>query len=294
MIGLVDTESGGHGIYGAGVLDYCQKNGLHFDFTVGVSAGAANVASFLARQADRNFRFYTDYSFRHEALGLNQLLKTGSRVNLDYIYGTLTNSGGEYPLDYAAFAASGVPFHVVATDAATGEACYFTEKDMSQDHYEIMICSACPPGDNKPYPFRDRLWYEGGLADPIPYRHALEAGCDKIVVILGHPRHAVLSAKDDEAIIRRLSRTEPKAAEALKNRAALYHQQLAECFELEAAGKLLLLAPGQEIGSKVSVKNVESLKHLYHAGQDDGCHIVRFLSSSEHRNREYLRDLSES
>jgi len=292
MIGIVDTENGEHGIYGAGVLDYCLKNGLHFDFTVGVSAGAANLASFLSGQVDRNFRFYTDYSFRREASGWGQFLKKGNMLNLDYIYRTLTNADGEYPLDYEAFAASGVPFHTVATDAATGKPHYFTEKDMSQDHYEIMICSACPPAVNKPYPFRDRFWYEGGLSDPIPYQHAFDAGCDKVIVILGHPRTVTLDPKDDEFTCRRLARTDFKAAEALKNRADLYNEQLAKCLELEESGKLLLLAPEAALSSKAAVKNVESVKRLYRAGQDDGYRIAPFLSNTEAVNKEYRHELN--
>ncbi|MBQ4187516.1 MAG: patatin family protein [Firmicutes bacterium] len=292
MLGIVDTEHGEHGIYGAGVLDYCQKNDLHFDFAVGVSAGAANLASFLAGQADRNFRFYTDYSFRREAAGWGQFLKSGNRLNLDYIYKTLTNHDGEYPLDYEAFAASGVPFHVVATNAATGEACYFTEKDMSQDHYEIMICSACPPAVNKPYPFRGQLWYDGTLADPIPYQHAFDAGCDKVVVILGHPREEKLDPKEDEPAAKHLARAEALAAETLRSCADRYNEQLAHCFELEAQGKLILLSPSVALSTKAALKNVDSVKHLYHAGQDDGYKIAQFLANTEQRNKEYHRDLT--
>ena len=49
-IGAVDVGGGTRGIFGAGVLDYCMDNDLHFDHFVGVSAGSANGASYLAGQ----------------------------------------------------------------------------------------------------------------------------------------------------------------------------------------------------------------------------------------------------
>ena len=60
MIGIIDVGGGQRDIYGAGVLDYCMKFGIRFDYCIGVSAGSANMASYLSGQSSRNFRFYTD------------------------------------------------------------------------------------------------------------------------------------------------------------------------------------------------------------------------------------------
>ena len=46
------------------------ENGIDFDCCVGVSAGAANLSSYLAGQVGRNFAFYTSYSFRPELCSL--------------------------------------------------------------------------------------------------------------------------------------------------------------------------------------------------------------------------------
>ena len=99
MIGIIDVGGGQRDIYGAGVLDYCMKFGIRFDYCIGVSAGSANLASYLSGQSSRNFRFYTDYSFRKEYMGIAQFLSTGNYINLDYVYSTLANSDSEDPLD---------------------------------------------------------------------------------------------------------------------------------------------------------------------------------------------------
>lgn len=50
MIGVVDVGGGERGVYGSGVLDFCMERGIDFDYCVGVSAGAANLSSYLAGQ----------------------------------------------------------------------------------------------------------------------------------------------------------------------------------------------------------------------------------------------------
>ena len=57
MLGLIDVGGGTRGAFGAGVLDRCLEEGITFDYLIGVSAGAANEASFLAGQKGRDLRF---------------------------------------------------------------------------------------------------------------------------------------------------------------------------------------------------------------------------------------------
>lgn len=94
---VVDVGGGMRGIYAAGVLDYCLDQGITFDLGIGVSAGSANISSFVAGQRGRNYPFYTDYPHRKEYMGLHELVRDRAYLNLDYVYGTLSNSGGENP-----------------------------------------------------------------------------------------------------------------------------------------------------------------------------------------------------
>ena len=63
-------SSGLRGIYGAGVLDRCMEEGVQFDCCIGVSAGSANMCSYVAGQHGRNKPFYQDYSFRKEYMSV--------------------------------------------------------------------------------------------------------------------------------------------------------------------------------------------------------------------------------
>lgn len=75
---------------------------ITFDYCIGVSAGSANTASYLAGQRGRNLRFYVDHLNEPGYMGVKNLLRTGQFFGLQYIYQTLTNSDGADPIDYPA------------------------------------------------------------------------------------------------------------------------------------------------------------------------------------------------
>ena len=277
MFGVIDVGGGQRDVYGAGVLDYCIQYGIRFDYCIGVSAGSGNIASYLSGQSSRNFRFYTDYSFRKEYMGIAQFLKTGNYINLDYVYSTLANSGSEDPLNYDALKNCGQQLVVVATDAHTGKPVYFTMDDIEQDQYDIFKASSCVPGFNKPYPFRGGLYYDGGISDPIPVEKAFEAGCEKVVVILTRPADYQRDPDDDRKIVRRIRSKYPQAAEALEKRAETYNRQLTLCKQYQDEGKVLIIAP-DDIGKlRTLTRDLEAIKHLYHKGQNDAPMIMGFL-----------------
>ena len=87
------------GVYAAGIFDCCLENAIQFDLCIGVSAGSANVCAYMAGQKKRNFIFYTEYAFRKQYMGIGNFLLKRSFIDLDYVYGTLSNSDGENPLD---------------------------------------------------------------------------------------------------------------------------------------------------------------------------------------------------
>ena len=142
--GVIDVGGGLRGIYGAGVLDRCLEEDLRFDLCIGVSAGSANMASYLAGQHGRNKPFYDEYSFRREYMSVHNLIRKHSYLDLGYVYGTLSNAGGENPLDYAALARSPAELCVVAANAQNGEAQYFTKADLHPDDYRILMASCLP------------------------------------------------------------------------------------------------------------------------------------------------------
>lgn len=277
MIGIIDVGGGTRGIYGAGVFDYLLDHDIRIPYCIGVSAGSANGVTYMAGQRGRTYKFYTEYAFRKEYMSGGEMVKHGSYVNLDYIYRTLSNSDGEYPLDYEAIAASDMIFKVVATDAETGRPVYFTNKQVKKDDYRIMCASSCVPVLCKPYPYQGHLYFDGGMSDPIPAKKAMHDGCTKLIVVLTRPRDQYRKARKDRTISNLLSVKYPKAAKRMMLRHKTYNDELDYVKELEKAGLALIIAPDDIAGMKTLTKDAEEIKIMYNKGYKDAEAIEAFI-----------------
>lgn len=277
-IGCVDVGGGVRDIYGAGVLDYFLDEGIMFDYCIGVSAGSGNCASFVALQRGRNKQFYLDYILRKEAIGAGRLLRTGSFLDLNYVYGTLCAKDGENPLDYSSLIKSKTDFTVVATDAETGKAAYFDKNnDMAEDDYKILMASSCLPVFCKPVDIKGRKYYDGGLSDPIPFEKAVESGCDKIIVILTKPVNAQLNQNRNSLGASILKRKYPEFSKAMSSAADTYSKQLENALKLQEEGRALILAPDDIMGLGTLTRDKEKLLKLYEKGYSDAQKIKAFI-----------------
>lgn len=276
--GIIDVGGGLRGIYAAGVLDYCMDKGVRFDLGIGVSAGSANLISFAAGQRGRNYRFYTDYCFRREYMGARDFIKSGSYINMNYMYSTLSNSDGEDPLDYPAVRDNPMDLYVVAADAETGEVRYFDKSDITQDNYDVLKASSSIPFVCRPYPVQGRLYYDGALGDPVPVDKALELGCDRVVVLLTKPVSVPRSSARDERFAVGIQRKYPAAAHALRQRAAHYNAEVFRAQRLEIKGKALIVAPDDTCGVDTLTRDKDALERLYQKGFEDGPKVVEFMA----------------
>lgn len=266
-LGLIDVGGGMRGTFAAGVLEYCEENNINFDCCIGLSAGSNNLISFLAGQAKRNMRYYMEYAFRKEYSGLGCLFKTGSFLNLDYIYGTLASSGGEDPLDYETFKNNPADFFVVAEEIETGDTKYFTKEDFSQDNYKVLSASCNIPILNRPVVIDGKKYYDGGFADSLPIEKALKEGCDKVVVILTRPLHIPRKPNRDKVFAKLLGLRFKKAAERLASRADEYNAKVDYIKKLQEEGKVLILSPDNIYGLDTLTKNKEAMLKLYNDGK---------------------------
>ena len=278
-VGIVDAGGGLRGIYAAGVLDFCIEQGLQFSCCIGVSAGSANMAAYLAGQKGRNYRYYTEYSQRSAYMGLGQFLRTGSYINLDYVYGTLSNSDGEDPLDYESMQKNPGELYVVATEAETGRVKYFSKDELKKDDYRAFMASSCIPAINRPYVIDGVPYFDGALSDPVPVHKGLDLGCERVVVLLSRPCDAPLKPGTDPLLARLVRRKYPKAAENLLKRAGRYNASLDLARKLSKEGRAIILAPKDIEGAGTLSKNKGALLRLYRFGLEDGEKLLPFLKN---------------
>ena len=277
-LGLIDVGGGLRGVYAAGVMDRFLEEGVQVDVAIGISAGSANVASFLAGQKGRNFPFYTEYPFRKEYMSLGNFLTKRSYLDLDYIYSTLSNRGGENPLDFEALLKNPADFYIGACEALTGQPRFFTKADMAQDEYSVFKASSAIPFVCHPYSVHGVPCFDGALGDTVPVEKAFQLGCDKVILVLTKPRDELRTPKKDEFFANRIRRKYPQAAQRLLGRAERYNEGVILAKDYERLGKLLLLAPESVEGVDTLKKDKEALTRLYHRGYQDGAAVRSFLA----------------
>jgi len=277
MLGIIDVGGGMRGAFTAGIYDYLLDQGVQpFDYCLGVSAGSANLVSYLAAQRGRNFKFYTEYAFRKEYMSMKHMLHTGSYIDLDYIYTTLSRPGGEDPVDLAAFNQNPARYEAVVTDAATGEPVYYDKSLLAGGNFDVVKASCCVPGACRPYPVLGQPGFDGGVADPIPYKHALDQGCNRLVVLLTRPETYRRPPLEHERAMEKMMVRWPNAYAALLRRPARYNRDLDAVKELEKEGKTLLVAPSDIAGMSTLTRDKEAIERLYRMGYEEGPRVLEF------------------
>lgn len=145
----------------------------YIECSIDISAGSANLASYLSGQKGRNYTFYREYSDRKEYMGLGEFIHHHSFLNLDYIYSTLSNSDGENPLDYEKIASNPMGWYVAGTNAITGVPQYFDKSNIRQDDYNILKASSAIPVVCKPQIIDNAPYFDGALGNPLPIKKRL-------------------------------------------------------------------------------------------------------------------------
>ncbi|HAT2713273.1 TPA: patatin-like phospholipase family protein [Aeromonas hydrophila] len=211
------------GIFAAGVLDaFLAKGRTAFDHCIGVSAGAVNLAAFLAGQQGRNYNVITDYSCRPEFINLAKFLRGGHWLDLDWLWAITIR---ECRLDLARFTANPVPLTVVTTRVADGQAAYLKANAAELEQQIKASCSV-------PLVYRDfvridgEAMTDGGVADSIPVRHAYEQGARDITVVLSRPLGYRKRAPRLPALHRYLLRETPALARASLSRHQSYNDAI--------------------------------------------------------------------
>lgn len=267
MTGLIDVGGGMRDIYGAGALDYFLDKKISFDVCIGVSAGSANIASFLAGQRGRTYSFYAEYASRKEYMSFINLFKNGSYFNLDYIYSFLSNENGEYPLDFDSFAENNSDYYIVVTNATTGKAEYLTKDCILRNNLWALKASSAMPVACQPFIYNDTVYFDGGVADPIPVEKAIELGCDKVFVII--PRPATKKTHEFSKYMQPFLKEYPDVLKLMKRRPEIYNNKLDTLNNLIKSGKVILIAPDNDYDINMMTRDKKKLGVFYKKGYDD-------------------------
>lgn len=266
--GLVLEGGALRAIYSSGVCDALLEGGIHTDYFVGVSAGVAYGVSYLSRQPRRNLEVVTRFAPDKRYMGIGNLLDKNNRsyFGLDFSYQRIPKE--LVPFDYAAFEANPCTAEAVVTNLRTGKPDYLPIP-RDDDPEKIIQATCAMPLLFPVYHIRGEDYLDGGVSDGIPWRRALEQGCDRVLVVLTRPRDYVKKQDKTLKLIRRTYKDYPAFTKMMEYRHKLYNESRAALFEAEKQGKVLVLAPKSTLGVKRTERNTEKLRLLWGAGYED-------------------------
>ena len=265
-VGLILEGGAQRGIFTSGVLDYFMEQKFQVPYVLGASAGSCNGISYVSGQALRTKECMLDAQLDNELYGVRTMLRTGHFMNMDLIFNRFPNE--LYPFDFDTYEKSPMRCLMTTTNCLTGKAEYLEEY---QDHEKInRICRAsssmpfaAPVVEIDGVPMMD-----GGIADSIPVRKAIDDGYDFNIVILTRQRGYLKKEKSNSSKLARICfRKYPKLVKAIMNRNKIYNHTMALVDHLEQKGKAFVIRPDEVMVSRTE-KDLEKLERFYWHGYE--------------------------
>ena len=252
-------------IFSSGVCDGLLEGNIMPDYLIGVSAGIAYGVSYLSRQPRRNLEVVTTYASDHRYMGMNNLADKSNRsyFGLKFAYDTIPNE--LIPFDYDAFAAYPGQVEAVVTNLNTGKADYMEVPRLDRNS-QLLQATCAMPLMFPIYHLNGQPYLDGGIADSIPWRRAMDQGCDRVMVVMTHPRDYVRKQERLMPLIRKTYREYPNFVAAMEDRAQRYNEDREQIFELERQGKLLVIAPESTMGVSRTERDPDKLRLLWGHG----------------------------
>lgn len=265
-LGLVIEGGASRTYFACGVMDRLLQSDIHADYIIGVSAGISFGVSYCSRQFERNLRILKNYEEDKRYMGARHLLdrRNKSYYNLEFVFETIPKE--LVPFDYETFYNRTEQCIAVVTRLDSGEAEYMEMP--VDDNFDVLKASCALPILFRPITLNGVQYMDGGIADSIPFKKALADGCDKVIVLLSHPRGYVKTKESATPLVKLAYR---KHADFLNNflkRPERYNESIKELERLEREGKALVLAPTEENlkGIGRTEKRVSLLEPLYRSG----------------------------
>jgi predicted patatin/cPLA2 family phospholipase len=259
------------GVFSCGILDHFMAHNFSpFDSFWGVSAGASNLAAYLANMPGRNLKIYLDYSLRNEFISPTQLVRGGDMMDLDWMWDITLK---ELDIDRAVLSADARPFFLGVTRQDNGQAEYLTPTiDMLAE--TMKASSALPILYRNGVALKGIKYVDGGVADAIPVAEAIKRGATKIMVLRSRPVSYRKSKPKFEKLTVRLLKDHPALVEPMLTRHVRYNQSL-ELIENPPAGvEIIQICPPEGFKLKRLSRSPEPLRKAYELGIEFGQHAI--------------------
>lgn len=264
--GLVLEGGGMRGVYTASVLDFFIDKDIFFENIYGVSAGICHACSYLSKQRNRAYRVMVDYLDDKRYASFYSLVTTGDYFGVKMIYDEIPNE--LYPYDKETFEKYKGNLYSVVTNMNTGKAEYIKLKDMDKDLIYVRASSSLPLL-SRIVKVGDKEYLDGGIADSIPIKRAMEGGNKKNVVVLTQPKEYRKSKNKLLPVMKIKYKKYPNFVDAMANRHINYNNTLDMIEKEEKNGNVFVIRPSESLNITRLEKNKDKLESLYNLGFND-------------------------
>ncbi|MGF1719067.1 patatin family protein [Vibrio kyushuensis] len=190
---LVVQGGGQKGAFSAGVLDqFKTQNYDPFSIYLGTSAGALNIAAFIAGQTGLALDFIINYTTNQRFFDFNKFVKNEQPMDLDWAFQFVER--GEFPLDISKGKEKLAQPYLGRKREAL--ACVTHVEELKDYYYPIFednwfdvlrATSAIPILYFDDIEFDGATWVDGGVSATIPVQEAYRRGARELVVITTDP-----------------------------------------------------------------------------------------------------------
>ena len=263
--GLVLEGGGLRALFSAGVIDVMMENQITFDGMIGVSAGATFGSNYKSGQIGRALRYNIALKDDPRYISWRSFFKTGDLVGAEFSYHVMPTELDVF--DYEAYRQNPMEFHIVCTDAETGEPVYKQLDIMDYEGLEWVRASASMPIVSKPVLLEGRKLLDGGIVNSIPLKHFQELGYDRNIVVLTQPKGFFKRRTKLMPLFHLTMRKYPAIIKAMGRRHLMYNEQLRYLAEEEKKGNILLIYPEDTLPIGRTELNEEKMRHVYQLGR---------------------------
>lgn len=259
-------------VFSCGVLDHFMAMDFSpFDSFWGVSAGASNLAAYLAKMPLRNKRIYLDYSLRKEFVSLSRFLRGGDMIDLDWMWEITLKELG---IDKQTFDNDTRPFFLVVTNSATGRPEYLTP-DSELLAETMKASSALPILYRRGVELSNGHFVDGGVSDSIPIEEAIRRGASKIMIIRSRDKSYKKSKPKLGASYPLFLKKTPALIIPMQTIYERYNQTL-ELIEHPPEGvQIVEVCPPDGFSLSRLTQSKDELKKAYQLGVEAGKHAIQ-------------------
>ena len=185
-------------------------------------------------------------------------------MNKEFCFNKLLNELDRF--DFETFNNSPIDFYAVVTNVETGMPEYIKITD-ARYFLEALRASGSMPFVSRCVEFEGSKYLDGAISDPIPIQKALEAGYEKIVVVLTRPEN--YQKRKERMPYKLFYRKYPNFIKTAIKQPENYNKTLDLIKKYENEEKIIVLRPSQDLKIARVEKNIEKLEAIHKLGVDD-------------------------